>query len=62
VIRHRSLDVMRRTRRDDVLRESDDALGFLLAPDSAERDAELHDDANRVRSSAAGAPAGPAGR
>jgi RNA polymerase sigma factor (sigma-70 family) len=51
VIRHRSIDVMRRTRRDDALRESDDALGLLLAPDSVERDAEQHDDADLIRRS-----------
>lgn len=51
VIRHRSFDLLRRTRRNDGLRESDDALGFLLAPDSVDQDAEQHDEAGRVRNS-----------
>jgi RNA polymerase sigma-70 factor (ECF subfamily) len=51
VIRHRSLDLTRRTRRDDDRRSSGDALGFLLALDSVEQDAEAHAEAARVRSS-----------
>ncbi len=52
VIRHCSFDVMRRTRRDDGRREyDDDTLGDLLAPDSVEKDAEQHDEADRVRRS-----------
>jgi RNA polymerase sigma-70 factor, ECF subfamily len=51
VIRRRSLDVMHRTRRDDALRESDDALGVLFAPDSTARDGEQHDTTDWVRGS-----------
>lgn len=52
VIRHRSFDLIRRTHRDDGLREyDDDMLGYLLAPDSVEEDAEQHDEADRVHSS-----------
>jgi RNA polymerase sigma factor (sigma-70 family) len=51
VVRHRSLDLMRRTRRDDDRRHSGDALDSLLALGSVEADAAQRDDAARVCSS-----------
>ncbi len=51
LIRHRSLDLMRRTRRDDDRRQPGDALDSLLALGSVEADAAQRDDAARVRGS-----------
>lgn len=51
VIRNRGLDVMRRTGRDISRCGSGDVLAALSALDSVERDAEQHDEADRVRRS-----------
>lgn len=51
VIRHRSIDVMRRGRRDDSLRGPDVELELLAAPGSVVEGAEANDDAERVRAS-----------
>lgn len=57
VIRYRSFDVMRRTRRDDGLRASDEQLDYIQALGSISNDAAQHDEAGRVRSSLLGLPA-----
>ena len=49
LVRYRSLDVVRRTRRDDARREPGDVVDRLLAHISVERDAEQHDEASRIR-------------
>jgi RNA polymerase sigma-70 factor (ECF subfamily) len=57
VIRYRSLDVMRRTRRDDGRRACDEQLDSIQAPGSISDAAEQHDEAGRVRSSLLELPA-----
>jgi len=54
-VRHRSIDLMRRDRRDG-LRESEAELEYLPAPGSVAEDAEEHDEADRVRAALLGLP------
>ncbi len=49
VIRYRSIDVMRRSGRDDVARASDDQLSYIQAPGSVVDDAEQRDEADQLR-------------
>lgn len=49
VIRHRSIDAMRRGGHDDGLRESEAALDYLPAPGSIADDMERHDEADQLR-------------
>jgi RNA polymerase sigma-70 factor (ECF subfamily) len=57
VVHFSSLDLMRQTRRDGVLRERDDALDSLPSRDCVERDVEQRHDAERVHRSLLRLPA-----
>ncbi len=57
VIRNRCIDVIRRDRRNDGLRESEGKLEYFPAPGSVAEDAEEHEEANRVRATLLGLPA-----
>lgn len=49
VIRHRALDQLRRSRRGDRSRASDELLDYLPAPGSIVEQAERHDEADQLR-------------
>ncbi len=49
IIRHRCIDIVRRDRCGNGLRESDTQLEFIPWPGSVTEDAEEHDAANRIR-------------
>lgn len=57
MIRHRCIDVMRRGRSDDGLREPDRELDHFPAPGSVADDVEAHDEASQVRALLLGLPA-----
>ncbi len=57
VIRHRCIDVMRRGRSGDGLREPDHELDHFPAPGSVADDVEVHDEASQVRALLLGLPA-----
>ncbi len=56
IIRHRCIDVIRRDRRADGLREPDVELEYLAGPVSVAEDAAEHDTADRIRASLLGLP------
>ncbi len=50
-VRHRSVDIMRRVRRNDSMHELVDQLEYLPASGSVAEDADRHDEADRLRAS-----------